>query len=154
MLGVGDSAPDFELMGTDGRRQALREFSSTKPVLFTLFKISCPTCQLTLPYLERLAQNGTVELVAISQDDAEATEEFRLACGITFPTLLDEARAGFPVSNAFGITHVPSLFLVEPGGIISMAFEGFSKPDLLEVGRLAGISPFLENESVPDWQPG
>jgi peroxiredoxin len=116
--------------------------------------MSCPVCQFTLPFLERISKSDNIETVAISQDDLEATEEFRAASGITLTTLLDEARTGYPVSNAFGITHVPSMFLVEPGGNISMAVSGFSKRDLEAVGDLAGVQPFRDGEKVPDWKSG
>ena len=50
------------------------------------------------------------------------------------PTLIDAPRA-YPASNAYRITHVPSLFLVETDGKISQAIEGFSKADHRETGR-------------------
>ena len=40
------------------------------------------------------------------------------------PTLLDKEDAGYPVSNAYGLTNVPSLFLVEPDGRISRSQIG------------------------------
>jgi peroxiredoxin len=133
---------------------SLKEITATKAALVTLFKISCPICQLTLPFLERMAKTDNFEMIGISQDDAEATQQFRERYGLTFTTLLDEDHAGYPVSNAFGITHVPSMFLVEPDGQISMAVSGFSKKDIEAVGKLAGIDPFHPGEKVPDWKPG
>lgn len=154
MLGVGDQAPEFTLPDLLGSRKSLKDFIGNKAALITIFKISCPVCQMTLPFIERLSKSDNIETVAISQDDLEATEEFRAALGLTFPTLLDEDHAGYPVSNAFGVTHVPSLFLVEPDGSISMAVSGFSRRDLETVGELAGVKPFREGEKVPEWKSG
>jgi peroxiredoxin len=154
MLGVGNSAPDFHLTDTLGHEKSLRDFIAVKPALIALFKISCPVCQLTAPYLERLSKSDNLEVVGISQDGLEATEEFRQEYGITFPTLLDESRKGYPASNAFEITSVPSLFLVEPSGEISMSDAGFSKRDLEAIGRLAGVQPFHPGERVPDFKAG
>jgi len=154
MLGAGDQAPDFKLTDMLGRERSLGEFIASKAALITLFKVNCPVCQYALPFVERMAQSDNVEMVAISQDNLEATEEFRTAFGVTFPTLLDAGRKGYPVSNAFGITHVPSMFLVEPGGQIAMAVSGFSKRDLEKVGELAGVEPFRDGEKVPDWKAG
>jgi peroxiredoxin len=154
MLGVGDQAPDFTLSDVQGKQRSLRDLTASKAALIAIYKMSCPVCQFTLPFLERISQSDNIETVAISQDDLEATEEFRAASGITLTTLLDEARTGYPVSNAFGITHVPSMFLVEPGGNISMAVSGFSKRDLEAVGDLAGVQPFRDGEKVPDWKSG
>jgi len=154
MLGVGDQAPDFTLEDIHGVKRSLKDFTSTKAVLLTLYKISCPVCQLTLPYLERLAHTDNLELITISQDDAEATQEFRKAYGLTLTTLLDDGHRGYAVSNAFGITHVPSMFLVEPGGRISMAVAGFSKRDMEAVANLAGTGIFRPGENVPEWKSG
>jgi hypothetical protein len=70
------------------------------------------------------------------------------------PTLLDSEDEGYPASNAFGITHVPSLFLVEPDGTISLASEGFMKTDLEAIGARAGLPVFGAKESVPAWKAG
>lgn len=153
MLSAGDAAPDFTLPDLQGNQRSLKEFTENKPALIVLYKMSCPVCQKTLPFLERLAQSDNLELVAISQDDAEGAEEFRAAFGITFATLLDDQRS-YPVSNAFGITHVPSMFLVEPGGQIAMAVAGFSKKDLESVAAIAGTPIFLPGENVPAWKAG
>jgi peroxiredoxin len=50
------------------------------PVLLAFFKVACPTCQLTLPFIERMfkgVKNGATRMFAVSQDDAEATREDR-----------------------------------------------------------------------------
>jgi len=153
MLSPGDSAPDFTLPDLQGNNRSLKDFTTSKPALVTLFKIGCPVCQMALPYLERLAKSDNIELIAISQDDAEGTEEFRAAYGVTFSTLLDDQRS-YPVSNAFGITHVPSMFLIEPGGQIALSVSGFSKKDLEAVASLAGTPIFQPGENVPAWKAG
>ncbi len=154
MLAVGDTVAPFQLQDIHGREKTLESFIATKPALITLFKVSCPVCQMTLPYLERISKSDTLEVIAISQDDLDATQAFRERFGVTFTTLLDESRKGYPVSNAFGITSVPSLFLVEPGGAIAMAGEGFSKRELESVGKLAGVEPFKPGENVPELKAG
>ena len=63
---------------------------------------------------------------------------FNQRFGVTFPTLLDQSKEGYPASNAFGISSVPSLFLVEQDGTIAKAFSGFSKRDLEGLGERAG----------------
>ena len=62
--------------------------------------------------------------------------------GVTFPTLLDLASEEYPASNAYGITSVPSLFLMERDGIVTRSFNGFSKRDFEEIGQRGGVSPF------------
>lgn len=157
MLGEGDNAPDFELEQLSGGRCALRRLAAGKPVLLIFFKVSCPTCQFTLPFLERLYRRETpheISMYAISQDDAEATREFNAEFGISLPTLLDKEEEGYPASNAYGLTNVPSLFLIEPEGRISRALSGFDKKGLEALGRRLGAEPFAPGEYVPEWKSG
>jgi peroxiredoxin len=121
-------------------------------VLLAFFKVACPVCQLTFPFLERLSR--ALKIFGVSQDDAEATREFNQEHGITFPALLDSEGEGFPASNAYGISRVPSLFLIEPDGKISWTLEGFSKKDLEQLGARVGVKPFKPGEDVPEWKAG
>jgi peroxiredoxin len=123
------------------------------PALVSFFKVSCPVCQYTLPYLERLSQSGKVKVIGVSQDDEDATDDFKQSYGLTFPVVLDPADEGYKASNAYAITHVPSLFLVEDG-TISMAVSGFSRTDLEELGRRFGAEVFEPGESTPEYKPG
>jgi peroxiredoxin len=153
MLPPGSKAPPFTLHDLNGVPHALAEMLLRGPVLVALYKISCPVCQLTLPFLARLA-GSALQILAISQDGAAATRRFQARFGVSLPTLLDRDEDGYPVSNAFGITHVPSLFLVEPDGTISLATEGFVKADIEAIGARAGIPPFHQDEVVPQWKAG
>jgi peroxiredoxin len=114
--------------------------------------MSCPTCQFTLPFLQRLEGSG-LQIVAISQDDQKGTSKFLNRFRLTLRTLIDKAW-DFVVSSAFRITHVPSLFLVETDGSISLAAEGFNKADIERLGARFGAVPFGIGESVPAMQPG
>jgi peroxiredoxin len=157
MLTAGDPAPDFELQDLSGKRRTRSDIAAGKPVLLAFYKASCPVCQYTFPFLERLYRGRTnrdIGMYAISQDDPESTREFEREFGITMPTLLDTAEEGYPASDAYGLSHVPSLFLVEPDGKISQAITGFDKKGMEELGRRLGRAPFEPGESVPEWKAG
>jgi peroxiredoxin len=157
MLETGALAPEFRLRDLDGQDRSLREILVAGPALFAFLKVSCPVCQFTFPFLERLyrqAGKAVVQFFAVSQDDEESTQEFHRECGVTFPTLLDEEQEGFLVSNAFGITNVPTAFLVEKDGAISWALDGFSKSELEALGRRLEVATFRSDESVPEWKGG
>jgi cytochrome c biogenesis protein CcmG/thiol:disulfide interchange protein DsbE len=151
---AGDPAPAFRLAGLDGTARSLDDILAGGPALLAFFKISCPVCQLTAPYLERLAANKAIQVIGISQDDTGATREFMQRFGVSFPTLLDSSKEGYPASNAYGIVSVPSLFLLERDGVIARAFSGFSRRDFEEIGARAGISPFGPDDHVPEWKAG
>jgi peroxiredoxin len=153
MLSSASKAPPFTLYNLDGAPHSLTTLLSNGPVLLAIYKISCPVCQLTLPYLDRIA-GGKLQIIAISQDDPSNTRRFQTKFGVSLPTLLDREEEGYPVSNAFGITYVPSLFLIEPDGTISLTSEGFIKSDLESIGARAGIQPFRQDEAVPAWKAG
>jgi peroxiredoxin len=156
MLQVGARAPEFRLAGLDGAQHSLSEILARGPALLAFFKVSCPVCQYTFPFLERLhrsSPSGAVQIVGISQDKAGATREYNQEFGVTFTTLLDEPGA-YPVSNSFAISSVPSLFLVEPDGTVSISQSGFSKSCLEAVGQRAGAAPFQPGERVPENRPG
>jgi peroxiredoxin len=153
MPAVGAQAPDFQLKDLNGQPQSLKEMLNCGPVLLAFFKVSCPVCQMTFPYLERLHQAGNgIQVLGISQDKAAATREFNTEYGVTFPTLLDDGV--YTASNAYGIDSVPSLFVVETNGTVSMSVSGFSRKDLEAIGKRLGATPFRAGESVPEFRPG
>ncbi len=154
LVAAGAKAPSFRLACLDGSTRSLQEILAGGPALLAFFKISCPVCQLTAPYLERLAANRAVQVIGISQDDAGSTRDFAQRFGVTFPTLLDLSAENYPASNAYGISSVPSLFLIEPDGVISRAFNGFSRRDFEQIGARVGVSPFGPDDHVPEWKAG
>lgn len=144
---VGEKAPGFSLNGF-----SLEE--AVEPVLLAFFKITCPTCQLAFPFLQRLADRGGPRIVGVSQDGPEGTAEFAEAFGIRFPLVMDPVGAGYHVSNRYGLTHVPSLLLVEPGGEVSWTSEGFVKADLTALAERFGIELFAPGDRAPVFKPG
>ena len=131
--------------------------------MLAFFKVSCPVCQFAFPYLERLhkayRQKGFT-LVGISQNDAKETAAFNKEFGVTFPVLLDELSR-YPVSNAYGLTNVPTLFWVAPDGEIEVSSVGWMKADfeqinrkMADAGKILAAPVFKPGESVPDFRAG
>ena len=154
LLDPGSRAPGFRLARLEGGEATLAELTARGRVLLVFFKVTCPVCQLTMPFLERLHASGTLPVCGISQNDAADTREFNTYFGVNFATLLDTEEADFPVSNAYGISSVPSMFLVEPDGTISRVIEGWSKMDMEALGAAAGMTLFRPEDSVPVWKAG
>jgi len=154
LLESGSPAPDFRLELLSGGHASLAEILAGGPVLLAFFKISCPVCQMTFPFLERIHATKRLRIYGISQNDAADTREFNLEFGVTFPTLLDSEDEDFPASNAYGISSVPTLFLVEPGGAISQVMEGWRKRDMEALAAPAADTLFRPGEYVPEWKAG
>ena len=153
MLKAGAQAPQFMLEDLSGAKHSLAEMLARGPALVALYKGSCPVCQLTFPFLERISK-GSLQVVGISQDDERGTSKFQNNLSLTMPLLLDRESDGYEVSNAFDISHVPSIFLIEPDGKISTAVEGFVKRDLETIGTRAGVRVFGPDDHVPEWKAG
>ena len=161
-LSAGAKAPAFALESADGKKASLTDALKKGPVVAAFFKVSCPTCQFTAPFLERLHESYAGEkftLWGISQDDAADTREFCQEFEVEFPALIDER--GYAVSNQYGITNVPTVFLIAPDGKIQESCVGFSKNDLEKMAaaaaRATGTPPtsfFKPGEVIPDFKPG
>ena len=162
-LTVGKKAPEFELKTLDGKRFSLSEELARGAVALAFFKVSCPICQYAFPYLARLhkayRQKGYT-LVGVSQNNAKETAAFNKEFGITFPTLLDDTRS-YPVSNAYGLTNVPTLFWIARDGKIEVSSVGWVKADLeavnrkmAEAGKISVTPVFKPGEDVADFRPG
>jgi len=159
---AGNVAPNFSLKSLDQREFSLNSLLQRGPVLAAFFKISCPVCQFTFPFLERLYQrygSGEVSFLGISQDDARSTREFASEYGVTFPMLLDDN--GYPVSNAYGLTNVPTVFLIDTDGTVKVSSMGFDKKDLETVAthlaerrKIALTALFRPDEVIPANKPG
>jgi peroxiredoxin len=162
MLEAGTPAPDFTLKDLSGNPHSLSETLKKGPVLLAFFKISCPVCQFTFPFIERIFERyggGAAQIWGISQDDAADTNDFCKEFELTFTAFPD--GDGYPVSNLYRITNVPSLFFVEPDGTIGLSVTGFSKKDLAEISqkvaaanRKQAVPLFAPSDIVPDYKPG
>jgi peroxiredoxin len=118
MLALGSKAPDFDLLGVDGKRHTLASFSE-KPVLVVVF--SCNHCPYVKAYEDRMvaiqrdyASRG-VQLVAINSNDEKSYPEDSLAQmvvrakekGFNFPYLRDQDQT---VVEHYGAVCTPHVF--------------------------------------------
>ena len=160
---AGNMAPGFSLKSLDGKEYSLHDLLQRGPVVTAFFKISCPVCQFTFPFLERLHKrygSDGVAFLGISQDDARDTKDFAKEFGVTFPMLIDD-EDGYLVSNAYGLTNVPTIFLIDTDGTVRVSSMGFDKNDLETIGaelaqrRKIALAPlFRPDEVVPINKPG
>ena len=158
MLQVGDSAPRFTLPFLD---HPSRSFASDAGnlTLLVLFEADCPTCHLTLPYLNRLAKELTgVPIIGISQDGEEATRRIIDQLPIEFPVALDD---DWQMTRQYDPLAVPTLFLVNGQGQIVFTQVAFDKNDLNQIAALmceaTGREPILlatPFDGNPETKPG
>jgi|SRR5690242_21808794 len=162
-LATGVKAPDFELKTTDGKQLSLADELANGSVVLAFFKVSCPTCQYAFPFLERLYKaykDSGVKLVGVSQNDAKETAAFAREFGVTFPILLEDTRK-YPVSNAYGLTNVPTVFWIAQDGEIEISSVRWVKAEfeqinrkMAEAGKIAPAAMFKPGEDVRDFRAG
>ncbi len=144
----------MELLPAGKKAPQIAGLEAHGPVLAVFFKITCPVCQLTLPFLNRIHQAGALSVTGISQNDDADTQEFIQDFHIQFPVLFDREEEDFPASNAYGISTVPSLFLIEADGRIGRSFEGWSRKEMEWLGARTSVEIIRPGEKVPDWKAG
>src|SRR5579864_3331173 len=163
-LEAGVQAPEIELQYLDGGKFSLNEARKKGPIVAAFFKVSCPVCQMALPFLDRIfrayEKSGKFTFVGVSQDNAADTKAFNRQYGIKFPALLDPVGK-YPVSNAYGLTNVPTTFLISPEGEIEFSTVSWSKADVEQLNRRLAMSTgegvaqiFQPGEKVAEYKPG
>ncbi|MBV8476577.1 MAG: TlpA family protein disulfide reductase [Acidobacteria bacterium] len=159
----GTQAPEFILPAIDGQPWSLKQALAQGPLVAAFFKVSCPVCQYAFPFLERIFQSSAgkkVTILGISQDNRRDTQNFVKEFGINFPVLLEDTSS-YPVSNAYRLTNVPSIFWIASDGEIELSSIGWSRRDFeqihAKVAELNGAAPqslFHPGEEVRDFRAG
>jgi len=163
MLQEGQQASDFSLPQAGGGQVKLFEALLRGPVVLAFYKFNCPTCQFTFPFLQRVVQHLTptqkFSFFGVAQDDETETLKFKKDFGITFDLLCD--KNPYPVSVAYGLKTVPSIFLIGADRKILKSFEAFDKKAIAELtvalALIDGKAPFeafRPGDQVPLLKPG
>lgn len=161
-LPPGAVAPDFKLPLVGGKEVSLKQMLAKGPVVLAFFKISCPVCQYAFPYFERLARSlkhRGVAVVGVSQDDEKDTASFLRHFGVTFPVARDDEN-DYPVSRAYGLTNVPTVFEIAPDGKITASIVGWSRSEIEDIharymeAEAQSTPLFSPGEEVADFRPG
>jgi peroxiredoxin len=161
-LATGKQAPNFALTTTDGKLFSLDEALARGPVVLAFFKVSCPVCQYAFPYVDRLyrALKGRgVTVIGISEDNARDTADFVKTFGLSLPIALEPAP--YPVSTAYDLTNVPTVFEIDSDGKIITTSVGWDRSDLESIYRhysdgntTMPAALFKAGESVADFKAG
>ncbi|RLJ70279.1 peroxiredoxin [Hydrogenivirga caldilitoris] len=157
-LKVGDRAPDFRVKSCP---EGVFHLGSVKGYrLLCFYKVSCPTCQLTLPFVERMFKSygDVISFVGVCQDGCPDAQRFARDYSLSFPQVSDEPA--YEASIAYDVRVVPTLYLIDPSGNILFVEESFVKSSLEnlneEFARIANreVNPLFEDVSVPPFKAG
>ena len=157
-LKKGTVAPNFTLPSDKGGSVSLKELEGY--VLLTFYKSTCPTCQLTLPFISRLKEfyPEGAEVLGVIQDPIDIALSFARDYGLTITQLIDAPH--YEVSVKYDVQVVPTIYLISPDKEIMFLEEGFVRDSMEELNStLARISnrevnPLFEDVSVPAFKAG
>lgn len=102
-LAVGDIAPEFILLSTEGREIRLKDFRGKKVVLYFYPKDDTPGCTKEAcsfrDNLARVRRKGA-EILGVSADSVASHERFTKKFELPFPLLSDEKK---DVLKSYGV---------------------------------------------------
>ena len=129
------------------------------PHALVFYKVTCPTCQMAAPAFERLADAYDGAVLGIGQDPAKKLEAFGREFGMSLPTRSD--LAPYPISDAYGIEHVPTVVVVEANGAVADVVESWDRAGLNRASAVLAASLGVDasvvstpQDGLPEFSPG
>ena len=160
-LEPGRRLPPCVAREEDGASVPLASLAAGGPVLLFVYKADCPATAVAGPVLPRFAGLTGLGLVAVSQDGEAETAGFARACGWEGAVRVLRDPEPWRASDALGARVTPTWVLLERGGRIAGAAEGWSREDVNGLAATAAallgrppleVSP--EGGGEPPWRPG
>jgi peroxiredoxin len=135
-LEPGTIAPPFQLQDLDGKARSLEDLRQGDLLLLVFYHSECPTCRMAMPFIGNLARavrSERMKIWGVSQDDRNGTVKFAQASGLEMPIMVDADP--YPVSQAYGLTNVPTLFLIDSTRTVLDQCVGFTKDDFIRIAQ-------------------
>jgi peroxiredoxin len=165
VLKKGDIAPDFALMGVDGKKHSLASYGDYEAVLVIFMCNHCPYVKAKVGAIDEIATKfkGKVAVVGINSNDSAAypddsfenMKKFAAERGIRFFYLVDETQQ---VAKKYGAVCTPDPFLFDKER--RLAFHGridnAMKPEdkATEKTMIANIEKLLDGQQIAkDFDP-
>ena len=148
--------PSLSLGALAGGERSLDDAWANGEALILLGHRNCKTTRQTLPFVDRLHRRKAPQatVLAVLQDDAETAATLVREQGIGLPVLLEDDP--YPLAAALRLETVPTLFLVERGGSIVKAVEGFNRAEIEGFAARLGVAGplFVPEDNAPATKPG
>jgi peroxiredoxin Q/BCP len=132
-LAVGDVAPDFTLVDSEGAKVSLSDYRGRQVVVYFYPAAMTPGCtKQACDFRDNLSElnDAGFDVLGISPDKVEKLAKFRDAEGLTFPLLSDADKSVMKRWGAFGEKQnygrtvqgvIRSTFIVDAEGKIAKA---------------------------------
>jgi len=133
-LGVGDAVPDWTLNDLQGRPHTFSSYAGHVVVL-DFWATWCPPCLAVGPHMQAIqkkyADRG-VAVLAVHYDNEGEPKRYMKQHRYTFTALND----GTAVAQKLGVSKIPTIMVVGPGGRIAHRQTGFAKGDEKQIMRV------------------
>jgi hypothetical protein len=147
-LAAGDQAPSVPGVS----------FAEGPTGLF-FYKVTCPTCQLAAPTMCIFEDAFPGRVVGIGQDPVADLDRFSHEFEIGISSIEDAPP--YPISDAYGIVSVPTLFLIGTDARVFDAVgawdrSGFNRvaASLAEITGAAPVKISTPDDGRPEFKPG
>ncbi len=136
LVKVGDAAPAFALVDTQGRDFDL-EGQRGKVVLVNFFATWCRPCLEELPHIQKLwdqyGDNDDFAQIVVGREETdESVTMFQKQSGFTFTMAADPDHAVFA---RYATAYIPRTYLIAPDGEICFASVGYYEEDLEQLQK-------------------
>jgi len=122
---AGRIAPDFRAQDLTGRTVYLNA-ELKRPVVLTFFATWCEPCRKEIPLLidlhDGMQNRITILCLAVDPENLDKLKSMSAELHIPYAVLLDEQRK---IMDAYGVSELPSTFLIGTDGRIVSRFRGF-----------------------------
>ena len=147
-LEVGDAAPPVPGIA----------FGEGPRGLF-FYKVTCPTCRLAAPTMRAFEDAFPGRMIGIGQDPEEDLARFTREFTMQIRSIEDAPP--YPISDAYAVVSVPTLFLVGDDGRLMESVGAWDRTGFNRVARtiaeLTGADPVeisSPGDGLPDFKPG
>lgn len=140
-LRAGDPAPDFRLESLDRGRFYLNQ-QRGRVVVLTFWSTDCSVCRRELvefeEYSGRVAGKPvSFAAILVDAENSDAARSIVEGLGVSLPVLLD---AGGGVAGRYGVTEVPTMFIIDPEGRVCFLRVGYDETAMRQLlGRVDAL---------------
>jgi thiol-disulfide isomerase/thioredoxin len=151
---VGQQFPDFEIDDF-----SVKHFKSVGPILIVVWRADCPTCQLLLPFIDRMAAHYPgATVVGIAQNTAEELKEVVDTKKLKMKNYADPHLR---ITKFLGVDVVPVYWLVGRSGKTLIRGAAWDRGKVLTTAQTLAqeasalyVPLFTSEDQVPSSKPG
>lgn len=124
-LNIGDVAPGFQTVHSDGTPAQFPVAWAGKPLVIRFWADWCKYCEGEMKAIEvvyqRLKPRG-LEVIAVNAgQDKKTVVEFMRKLGVSYPALMDENSA---IARRYGVVGLPTTYFVDAKGVVRAKLIG------------------------------